>query len=311
MVNHKILIVEDDAAIAGAITRILDSWQMESRCVRDFRDVLREFTEYDPHLVLMDVTLPFFNGYHWCSEIRKISAVPVLFVSSAAENMNIVMAVDMGGDDFIAKPFDPAVLMAKIRALLRRTYDLGDRVPVIEHRGAVLNLNDGTLLCDGKKTELTRNEFRILQTLLESRGKVVSRETLMTRLWEYDLYVEENTLTVNMTRLRKKLAAAGLTDYITTRVGSGYIIEWGGDAPGGRRPAEEGADEKEGMADSAFIHSGAYRRRAVSRRLGGRVRRRAFPFRPAGGAGALRGAALRGGRRRLRAARVSAVPQAV
>ena len=225
MVNHKILIVEDDAAIAGAITRILDSWQMESRCVRDFRDVLREFTEYDPHLVLMDVTLPFFNGYHWCSEIRKISAVPVLFVSSAAENMNIVMAVDMGGDDFIAKPFDPAVLMAKIRALLRRTYDLGDRVPVIEHRGAVLNLNDGTLLCNGKKTELTRNEFRILQTLLESRGKVVSRETLMTRLWEYDLYVEENTLTVNMTRLRKKLAAAGLTDYITTRVGSGYIIE--------------------------------------------------------------------------------------
>lgn len=225
MVNHKILIVEDDAAIAGAITRILDSWQMESRCVRDFRDVLREFTEYDPHLVLMDVTLPFFNGYHWCSEIRKISAVPVLFVSSAAENMNIVMAVDMGGDDFIAKPFDPTVLMAKIRALLRRTYDLGDRVPVIEHRGTVLNLNDGTLLCDGKKTELTRNEFRILQTLLESRGKVVSRETLMTRLWEYDLYVEENTLTVNMTRLRKKLAAAGLTDYITTRVGSGYIIE--------------------------------------------------------------------------------------
>ena len=225
MINHKILIVEDDAAIAGAITRILDSWQMESRCVRDFRDVLREFTEYDPHLVLMDVTLPFFNGYHWCSEIRKISAVPVLFVSSAAENMNIVMAVDMGGDDFIAKPFDPAVLMAKIRALLRRTYDLSDRVPVIEHRGAVLNLNDGTLLCNGKKTELTRNEFRILQTLLESRGKVVSRETLMTRLWEYDLYVEENTLTVNMTRLRKKLAAAGLTDYITTRVGSGYIIE--------------------------------------------------------------------------------------
>ena len=223
MVNHKIMIVEDDAAIAGAITRILDSWQMESRCVRDFRDVLREFTEYDPHLVLMDVTLPFFNGYHWCSEIRKISAVPVLFVSSAAENMNIVMAVDMGGDDFIAKPFDPAVLMAKIRALLRRTYDLGDRVPVIEHRGAVLNLNDGTLLCDGKKTELTRNEFRILQTLLESRGKVVSRETLMTRLWEYDLYVEENTLTVNMTRLRKKLAAAGLTDYIPTRGGRGYI----------------------------------------------------------------------------------------
>ena len=223
--NHRIFIVEDDRVIAAAVKRHIESWGCEARVVQDFRNVLKEFVAFDPHLVLMDISLPFFNGYHWCSEIRKISAVPVLFVSSAAENMNIVMAVDMGGDDFIAKPFDPAVLMAKIRALLRRTYDLGDRVPVIEHRGAVLNLNDGTLLCDGKKTELTRNEFRILQTLLESRGKVVSRETLMTRLWEYDLYVEENTLTVNMTRLRKKLAAAGLTDYITTRVGSGYIIE--------------------------------------------------------------------------------------
>ena len=223
--NHRIFIVEDDRVIAAAVKRHIESWGCEARVVQDFRNVLKEFVAFDPHLVLMDISLPFFNGYHWCSEIRKISAVPVLFVSSAAENMNIVMAVDMGGDDFIAKPFDPAVLMAKIRALLRRTYDLGDRVPVIEHRGAVLNLNDGTLLCDGKKTELTRNEFRILQTLLESRGNVVSRETLMTRLWEYDLYVEENTLTVNMTRLRKKLAAAGLTDYITTRVGSGYIIE--------------------------------------------------------------------------------------
>lgn len=224
MENHRILIVEDDAAIAGAITRILESWDMEAYCVKNFRAVLEEFTAYDPHLVLMDVTLPFFNGYHWCSEIRKISAVPVIFVSSAAENMNIVMAVDMGGDDFVAKPFDPSVLMAKIRALLRRTYDFGDRVPVIEHKGAVLNLNDETLLYAGEKIQLTRNEFRILQTLMESRGKVVSRETLMTRLWEYDLYIEENTLTVNVTRLRKKLAAIGLTDFIATRVGSGYIV---------------------------------------------------------------------------------------
>lgn len=221
----KIYLVEDDAVIAAAVARHMEAWGCQVRIAQDFSNILEEFRAFGPQLVLLDIYLPFFNGYHWCSEIRKISAVPVLFVSSAAENMNIVMAVDMGGDDFIAKPFDPAVLMAKIRALLRRTYDLGDRVPVIEHRGAVLNLNDGTLLCDGKKTELTRNEFRILQTLLESRGKVVSRETLMTRLWEYDLYVEENTLTVNMTRLRKKLAAAGLTDYITTRVGSGYIIE--------------------------------------------------------------------------------------
>lgn len=211
MENHRILIVEDDEAIAGAVSRIIESWGLTPRCVRDFRDVLREFTDFDPHLVLMDITLPFFNGYHWCSEIRKISAVPIIFVSSASENMNIVMAVDMGGDDFIAKPFDPSVLMAKIRAVLRRTYDLGDRVPVIERGGAVLNLNDETVTHDGQKVQLTRNEFRILQTL-------------MTRLWEYDLYIEENTLTVNMTRLRKKLSGIGLTDFITTRVGSGYVV---------------------------------------------------------------------------------------
>lgn len=222
---HRILLVEDDEVIAAAVGRLLSSWGMESRCVQNFRAVLTEFTAYDPHLVLMDITLPFFNGYHWCSEIRKISAVPVIFVSSAAENMNIIMAVDMGGDDFVAKPFDPAVLMAKIRAVLRRTYDLSDRVPVIEHGGAVLNLHDETVLHGEEKAELTRNEFRILQTLMESHGKVVSRETLMTRLWEDDQYVEENTLTVNMTRLRKKLQAIGLKDFILTRVGSGYIIQ--------------------------------------------------------------------------------------
>ena len=221
MENHRILIVEDDEAIAGEVSRIIESWGLTPRCVRDFRDVLREFTDFDPHLVLLDITLPFFNGYHWCSEIRKISAVPIIFVSSASENMNILMAVDMGGDDFIAKPFDPSVLMAKIRAVLRRTYDLGDRVPVIERGGAVLNLNDETVTHDGQKVQLTRNEFRILQTLMESRGKVVSRETLMTRLWEYDLYIEENTLTVNMTRLRKKLFK---NEFLRAAVGGIVVI---------------------------------------------------------------------------------------
>lgn len=221
---YRIFIVEDDEMIAGSLKRHLESWNYEVVCAGDFSNIMAEYVSASPQLVLMDIKLPFFNGYHWCSEIRKISAVPVIFVSSAAENMNIVMAVDMGGDDFVAKPFDPSVLMAKIRALLRRTYDFGDRVPVIEHKGAVLNLNDETLLYAGEKIQLTRNEFRILQTLMESRGKVVSRETLMTRLWEYDLYIEENTLTVNVTRLRKKLAAIGLTDFIATRVGSGYIV---------------------------------------------------------------------------------------
>ena len=221
---YRIFLAEDDHALAEAISRQLESWGNEVITVRDFRRVSAEFAEARPQLVLLDIMLPFYDGYHWCTEIRKLSSVPIVFISSASDNMNIVMAMNMGGDDFIAKPFDPSVLMAKIRAVLRRTYDLGDRVPVIERGGAVLNLNDETVTHDGQKVQLTRNEFRVLQTLMESRGKVVSRETLMTRLWEYDLYIEENTLTVNMTRLRKKLSGIGLTDFITTRVGSGYVV---------------------------------------------------------------------------------------
>ena len=221
---YKILIVEDDEVIGRTVQRHLQEWGYEAVCVDDLKHVLEEFAAFEPHLVLMDILLPYYNGCYWCGEIRKLSNVPVIFLSSASDNMNIIMAVSMGGDDFIAKPFDPSVLMAKIRAVLRRTYDLGDRVPVIERGGAVLNLNDETVTHDGQKVQLTRNEFRILQTLMESRGKVVSRETLMTRLWEYDLYIEENTLTVNMTRLRKKLSGIGLTDFITTRVGSGYVV---------------------------------------------------------------------------------------
>ena len=169
--------------------------------------------------------LPFFNGYHWCSEIRRISSVPIVFLSSASDNMNIVMAMEMGGDDFIPKPVDLSVLTAKVQATLRRAYDLSGKTPFLEHAGAVLNLNDGSLNYQGQRIELTRNEFRILQTLLEQKGKIVSRDQLMTRLWQDDCYVEENTLTVNVTRLRRKLEAAGLQNFITTKVGSGYLIE--------------------------------------------------------------------------------------
>lgn len=222
---YRILIVEDDAALAAALEKHLASWGYETALAEDFRNVLAAFTGFDPHLVLMDVTLPFFNGYHWCGEIRKISSVPIVFLSSAADNMNIVMAINMGGDDFIAKPFDSGVLTAKIQAVLRRTYDLAGKVPVLEHKGAILNLNDATLTYEGRRLDLTRNEFRILETLMENKGRVVSRDTLMTRLWENDVYVEENTLTVNMTRLRKKLEGLGLTGFIVTKAGSGYLVE--------------------------------------------------------------------------------------
>ncbi len=222
---YRIFIIEDDPTLAQAMKKQIESWGHEVRCVSDFQNVIPAFAEYDPHMVLVDIMLPFFNGYHWCSEIRKISEVPVIFISSAADNMNIVVAMNMGGDDFIAKPIDLDVMMAKMQALLRRTYDMGSRVPVLEHRGAVLNLNDASLLYEGQKIDLTKNEFRILQTLMEQRGKVVSRDTLMTKLWQMDAYVEENTLTVNVNRLRKKLESVGLHDFITTKVGSGYLVE--------------------------------------------------------------------------------------
>lgn len=222
---YKIMIVEDDSALAAEMKKQIESWGNEVRCAKDFRNIIPAFTEYDPHMVLMDITLPFYNGYHWCSEMRKISNVPIVFISSASDNMNIVMAINMGGDDFIAKPFDLSVMMAKIQAVLRRTYDMGGKIPVLEHKGAVLNLGDASLTYNGERIELTKNEFKILQTLLENKGKAVSRDTLMIKLWQMDSYVEENTLTVNVTRLRRKLDAAGLSDFIATKVGIGYIVE--------------------------------------------------------------------------------------
>lgn len=222
---YKIMIVEDDAELANQMAKQIEAWGNQVNCVRDFRNIIGAFTEYDPHMVLMDISLPFFNGYHWCSEIRKISNVPIVFVSSASDNMNIVMAMNMGGDDFIAKPIDLGVMTAKIQAVLRRSYDMAGKIPILEHRGAVLNLNDASLSYNGERIELTKNEFRILQTLLENKGKAVSRDTLMIKLWQMDSYVEENTLTVNVTRLRRKLAGAGLEDFIVTKVGIGYIVE--------------------------------------------------------------------------------------
>lgn len=222
---YKIYIIEDDFTIASLMKKHLENWGYEVKRTENFQNIISEFTEFEPHMVLVDIMLPFFNGYHWCNEIRKISDIPIIFISSASDNMNIVMAMNMGGDDFISKPMDINVMTAKIQALLRRTYDMGSNIPVLEHKGAVLNLNDATLSYNGNKIELTKNDFRILQTLMENKGRIVSRDTLMTKLWQIDCYVEENTLTVNVTRLRKKLEAAGLNDFIKTKVGSGYIIE--------------------------------------------------------------------------------------
>ena len=222
---YKLLIVEDEQGISEEIKRQDENWGLEVRCAADFRNIMAEFAEFDPQLVLMDIALPFFDGYHWCSEIRKVSKVPIIFISSASDNMNIVMAMNMGADDFIAKPFDGSVLIAKVQAMLRRTYDFGGAMPVLEHKGALLNTGDGCLTYGEEKLELTKNEYRILLCLMENKGTIVSREKLMEALWATDSFVDENTLSVNVGRLRKKLEAAGLKDFIATKFGAGYIIE--------------------------------------------------------------------------------------
>ena len=221
---YRVFVVEDDPVIAGAICAQMDSWGLEARCAKDFGAVMAEFAAFDPQLVLLDISLPRYSGYHWCAEIRKVSKVPVMFISSASDNMNIVMAMDMGGDDFIAKPFDLSVLTAKVQAVLRRAYEFSGMRQLLEYRGAVLDLSDASLTYEGKRLELTKNDFRILQTLMEQPGKVISRETMMLRLWETDCFVDDNTLTVSVTRLRKKLEAIGLEDFILTRKGAGYQL---------------------------------------------------------------------------------------
>ncbi len=222
---YKVLIIEDDLTIANTLKLHLLKWDYNVEYVTDFKNIIGEFNKFDPHIVLLDIMLPFFNGFHWCSEIRKVSKVPVMFISSASDNMNIVMAMNMGGDDFIVKPFDLNVLTAKLGALLRRAYSLKEQIQKREHKGVVLNLNDTTLTYNDIKIELTKNDYRILQLLMENIGTIVSREEIMQHLWESDQFVDDNTLTVNITRLRKKLSELGLDDFIKTKKGMGYMVD--------------------------------------------------------------------------------------
>lgn len=220
----KIMIVEDDRTIAGILNEALEKWGYDSFYCTEFSDITKQFLEKEPSLVLMDISLPYYNGYYWCSEIRKYSKVPILFISSHTGNMDLVMAINMGGDDFITKPFDLSVVTAKIQALLRRTYSYQDNIDVIQHRGVVLNLSEAVFSYHGEKIGLTKNEFRILKILFEKTGKIVSREELMKQLWDEECFIDDNTLTVNVARLRKKLSEAGLYDFIVTKKGLGYLI---------------------------------------------------------------------------------------
>ncbi len=250
---YRILVVEDDAVISEQIGKYLEKWGYEVETVKDFADVMGQFAACEPQLVLMDIGLPFYNGYYWCGEIRKVSQVPIIFISSASDNMNVVMAVNMGGDDFVVKPFELEILQAKMQAVLRRAYAFTAPGTVLEYRGAMLNMTDmslsyykratrpeqneggqtGAAVPGGRdagqekaasRIELTKNEFRILQTLFEAAGGVVSRDLLMKRLWDDECFVDDNTLTVNMNRLRKRLAEIGLSGLIGTKKGVGYFL---------------------------------------------------------------------------------------
>ena len=225
---HKILLVEDDEVIRQQVKKMLEQWGYEVVLVEDFMEVLSIFVKVEPHLVLMDIGLPLFNGYHWCQEIRKVSKVPIMFLSSRDQAMDIVMAINMGGDDFVTKPFDQNVLLAKIQGLLRRSYKFGKDQSLLEYMGGILNLKAMDLVYQGEVVSLTKNEFQILQVLFERSGNIVSREDLMKELWNSDFFIDDNTLSVNVARLRKKLEVVGLKDFIETKKGVGYGLRHDG-----------------------------------------------------------------------------------
>jgi len=222
---YRIFIVEDDTAICNIVSDLLSKWGYLTHIVTNFENVLEDFANFKPQLVLMDINLPNYDGFFFANKIRSFSKIPIVFLSSRSNNMDIIMAMNMGGDDFITKPFSSDVLLAKISAILRRTYDYGQQnTELIEHNGLLLNISDYTVYVDNKKEILTKNEFRIIYLLLKHKGEIISRDEIMRVLWEDESFVDDNTLTVNINRLRKKLLVLGLADYILTKKGEGYYI---------------------------------------------------------------------------------------
>ena len=221
---YKIFLIEDDESLAKLIKSGLERFGYEVFVAEDFFNIIPQYKNIMPHLVLIDVNLPFFNGYHWCSQIRKFSKVPIIFISSVTERMNIIMALNMGDDDYITKPFDFDLLETKILALLRRTYDFQTENEYIEHKELILELHSMKLKYKSEIRELSKNEFRILEVLLKNKGKVVSREELMNKLWQSNVYIDDNTLTVNVSRLKSIIKEIGIENFIETKRGAGYYI---------------------------------------------------------------------------------------
>ncbi|MGM0123223.1 hypothetical protein IGI37_000589 [Enterococcus sp. AZ194] len=222
--HNKIYLVEDDEMIRQTVSAALEKWGFAVHCVENFQLVMEEFEAIQPDLVLMDIGLPYFNGYHWCEEIRKVSNVPTIFLSSANDKMNIVMAVNIGGDDFISKPFDLDILVAKVQAVLRRTYTFNEPEQQVTYKEWSLLLAENQLLYGEQILPLTPNETKILALLFATPEKSVSKEVIMEKLWESEEFISKNTLTVNVARLRKKLSDQGVPSVIQTIKGKGYVL---------------------------------------------------------------------------------------
>lgn len=220
----KILIVDDSQIIASSLKKDFEKWGYEVVLVEDFERVFDLFKEENPSLVVMDIGLPYFDGYHWTRKIRDISNVPIIFLSSKEDTMNKIMAMEMGADDFVTKPFEVELLTAKVKALLRRTYDYKQESDKFEKDGLILDLKSMQASFEGKSIDLSKNEFKILEILMVNDGKVISRDKLMTALWSTDIFIDDNTLTVNISRLRKSLESLGVKDFIKTKVGKGYYV---------------------------------------------------------------------------------------
>lgn len=221
----KILLIEDDLDVARELSLSLRRWDLEVELVDDFNNIVKEFIDKKPSLLLMDINLPFYDGFYWCQKIREYSKVPIIFLSSRDSNMDIIMGMNNGGDDYITKPFSVDVLVSKINALLRRSYDYTSSDSLVYYNDAVLDIERCIFRYNDKEIELTKNEIKILSLLIKNKGKVVSREKLMMLLWNDDEFVSDNTLTVNVTRLRGKIKELGLDDIIKTKKGIGYFIQ--------------------------------------------------------------------------------------
>lgn len=221
----KIMVVEDEAVIRQLIIEELEKWQFETFGTTDFHQVFDDFEEQEPQLILLDINLPVFDGYYWCQKIRETSKVPIIFISSRNTNMDMIMAMNMGADDFVTKPFEIDVLIAKINALLRRSYNyVENNSETLVHNGLTLNIDNSSMQINDEVIDLSKNEYRLLYILMKNHGKILSREKLLRALWDDERFVDDNTLTVNINRLRRKIEQAGMNNYIETKVGQGYIV---------------------------------------------------------------------------------------